>query len=84
MDKANGAVDRSNDMKHMKDIQVPRRRFLQQLIVLGGTTSVGAVALTSGDLVAAATPATPRPEEAISKGYRLTDHIRTYYEKAQI
>lgn len=73
-------------MKQSDNIQKPRRRFLQQLMVLGGATGATAVALNTSQAgtqsqqpEASAAPAAPA-----KKGYRLTKHIRTYYEKAQI
>jgi hypothetical protein len=72
-------------MKQYGNTKLPRRRFLQQLMVLGGATGAGAVILNTGQANAAvsqaANPATQTAPEA--KGYRLTEHIRTYYEKAQ-
>ncbi len=72
-------------MKQFKKTPLPRRRFLQQLMVLGGTTGAGILALNNTQ--AKTTPMRQqRPQEvaSASKGYRLTEHIRTYYEKAQI
>ncbi len=73
-------------MKQFKQTPLPRRRFLQQLMVLGGTTGAGILALNNAQ--AKTTPMREhRPQnEAVSasKGYRLTEHIRTYYKKAQI
>jgi hypothetical protein len=64
---------------------LPRRHFLRQLMVLGGATGAGAIALTSTQLSAAPPPSkrVAADTSTTSKGYRLTDHIRTYYEKAQ-
>lgn len=57
-----------------------RRRVLKTLVAAGGVTALAAV---SGRAVAgpAATAAEPAPVE---RGYRETDHIRTYYSKARI
>ena len=64
---------------------LPRRHFLQQLLILGGSTGAAAIALETTRLPATSAQATRVPAEttAASKGYRLTAHIRTYYEKAQ-
>jgi len=72
-------------MKQSGKSELPRRRFLQQLLVLGGAT--GAAAIAAQGVHAAATPQRPGHAGATvarNKGYRLTQHIRTYYEKAQI
>lgn len=73
-------------MKSNSKTTLPRRHFLQQLLLLGGATGTAALALTSAHVGARpqkesqASPDTTTP----GKGYRLTNHIRTYYEKAQI
>ena len=73
-------------MKQSDNAQKPRRRFLQQLLVLGGATGAGAVALNASRRGAPTQQAgaTPASGSSGKKGYRLTKHIRTYYEKAQI
>lgn len=73
-------------MKQSDNTQKPRRRFLQQLMVLGGATGAGAMALNAAQQDRQAAQASPSPAKRNSpkKGYRLTKHIRTYYEKAQI
>jgi hypothetical protein len=72
-------------MKQSSNTPLPRRQFLRQLMVLGGATSAGAIAFSSSAFNSAP-PATARvsADTTSSKGYRLTKHIRTYYEKAQI
>ncbi|KPK60963.1 MAG: hypothetical protein AMJ59_03015 [Gammaproteobacteria bacterium SG8_31] len=57
-----------------------RRAFLTQLAAVGGATATIAV---TGRAVAApgteeATPAAPE-----AKGYRVTPHVSTYYDKAR-
>ncbi len=73
-------------MKQSGKTQLPRRRFLQQLMVLGGATGASAMVLKS--VQAGMTPdQAMRPPSGVttpSRGYHLTEHIRTYYEKAQI
>jgi len=73
-------------MKQSGKSKLPRRRFLQQLMVLGGATGAGAMMLSTGQANAAMSPtAKPVPQATPeTKGYRLTEHIRTYYEKAKI
>jgi len=74
-------------MKTSGKQRIPRRHFLQQLLLIGGATGAGAAMLAS------AHPALPQagpqadernPGSTTGKGYRLTEHIRTYYEKARI
>ena len=73
-------------MKQSSNTPTPRRHFLRQLLVLGGTTA-GASALALNSIrvqsapKAAASVSTDTP--ASSRGYHLTEHIRTYYDKAQ-
>ena len=63
-------------------VQTGRRGFLKQVAVAGGVLGVG-LSLNAG--TAAATPQV-RPAERPSKrpGYRETDHVRRYYEKASL
>lgn len=72
-------------MKPSSKAQLPRRHFLQQLLILGGTASSGTLALEATRLHGASAQATHSSGETNvpSKGYRITAHIRTYYEKAQ-
>lgn len=61
-----------------------RRDFLKKVVTVGGATGVAAVA------VGVLSPGPGRrslqddPRENTPSGYRLTDHIRTYYDKARI
>jgi hypothetical protein len=57
-----------------------RRRVLKTLVAAGSVTALAAVSgrAVAGPKVEVAEPA---PE---AKGYRETDHIRTYYSKARI
>jgi len=73
-------------MKQSSNTPLPRRHFLQQLMVLGGATSAGAIAFVSAGYSVEQAPAKQVTTETSTptKGYRLTEHIRTYYEKAQI
>lgn len=75
-------------MKSNSDTTLPRRHFLQQLVLLGGVTSTAGLMLEVGNArVLSGQPAQAAPDPATSastRGYRLTDHIRTYYEKAQV
>lgn len=56
-----------------------RRRVLKTLVAAGGVTALAAV---SGRAVAG--PAAKVVDKApVARGYRETDHIRTYYSKAR-
>lgn len=59
-----------------------RRRFLQRAALATGATGLGVLA---GDAWARG-PEIPAESagEPESSGYRETDHIRTYYEKARL
>ena len=61
------------------DPRKTRRSFLRDLAAVGGAAAVAgsAVAETVPAPVAEAKPARP-------KGYRMTPHIRKYYDKARI
>jgi hypothetical protein len=73
-------------MKTTGKQSLPRRHFLQQLLLAGGATGAGAAMLVSArPALSVSSPqatAGNSPEQA--KGYRLTEHIRTYYDKARI
>jgi hypothetical protein len=56
-----------------------RRGFLKDLAATGGAVAVASVA---GPAVAA--PASEEPRPARSEGYRVTEHVQTYYDKARI
>lgn len=60
-----------------------RRRFLKQAIAIGGTGVL--VVLAAGeDSADQAQPAVKQTATTSSpQGYRLTDHIRTYYDTAR-
>lgn len=60
-----------------------RRRFLQGAALIGGTT----VLLAAGRSTVWNQEETPAPESSVppeSKGYRVTPHVQTYYEKARL
>ena len=54
-----------------------RRRFLQDMVALGGTTALLAVGGTAQANVGA--PGADPKAETPSGGYRLTPHINDYY-----
>jgi len=60
-------------------IDARRRGFLQGAAIAGGTVASGAtLAATDG-----VEPVTANEPEALSAGYRETDHVREYYAKAR-
>lgn len=73
-------------MKKFEQKELPRRRFLQQMVLLGGATGAGALVFSNARAISPSSSGAPISGEksTVSKGYRLTEHIRTYYEKAQI
>ncbi|MDY6980644.1 MAG: formate dehydrogenase [Pseudomonadota bacterium] len=73
-------------MKHAETKPLPRRRFLQQMVLLGGATGAGALVFSNAGAMSPASTGSPGvgAKTTGNKGYRLTEHIRTYYEKAQI
>ena len=73
-------------MKKFDKTALPRRRFLQQMVLLGGATGAGALVFSNARAISESSPEGPvtGAKNTGTKGYRLTDHIRTYYEKAQI
>jgi len=73
-------------MKKRDKQTLPRRRFLQQMVLLGGATGAGALVFSNARAISQPSPGEPvtGAKSTESKGYRLTKHIRTYYQKAQI
>ncbi|MDR9436851.1 MAG: hypothetical protein RI563_08215 [Thiohalophilus sp.] len=73
-------------MKKLNKEELPRRRFLQQMVLLGGATGAGALVFSNARAISQSSPEGPvtGAKTTETNGYRLTDHIRTYYEKAQI
>ena len=55
-----------------------RRRFLFAL----GASGAGAAAATAAPMVATVAPAAAEPQAA--SGYRLTEHIRDYYDSTRL
>lgn len=69
-------------MKAMEEQQQERRRFLQQAMAAGGA---GVLLYLAGDDsdAGAQTGRGQRPDGAADAGYRLTEHIRSYYDTAR-
>jgi hypothetical protein len=57
-----------------------RRKFLRDLATAGG---LAALAGSTGSVVAAPAQA-PAPAQAKPAGYRVTEHVAKYYQKARI
>jgi hypothetical protein len=66
--------------RKLRELKGNRREFLRNLAAAGG---VAAVAGATGH---AATRSTPElePETHEPEGYRVTDHVAKYYQKARI
>lgn len=58
-----------------------RREFLQGAVLAGGAATVAASA--GAALLEPSPPAPAEAATAPAQGYRLTPHIRQYYEKAR-
>lgn len=58
-----------------------RRRFLKGIAMASGAT---AVAMATGNVVAAPAVEAPASKPETTKGYHETPHIRTYYQRARI
>jgi len=73
-------------MKKTGNQSLPRRHFLQQLLLVGGATGASAALLASTRQTLISTNRQSIGDKASDqgKGYRLTEHIRTYYDKARI
>ncbi|MGD8568628.1 MAG: twin-arginine translocation signal domain-containing protein [Gammaproteobacteria bacterium] len=71
-------------MKKRRITDNNRREFLTSVAVVG--CAAGAGGITFGVLHSAPGSHTRRddPRENSPSGYRLTEHIRTYYDKARI
>ena len=66
--------------------QTGRRRFLKGVMAVGGTTVLVAVGREAvvDDEAPQQKPVAAAESRPTGGGYRETDHIRTYYEKARI
>jgi hypothetical protein len=56
-----------------------RRKFLKGATILGGLTALLGIPRAT----AAKLPDPPRQPEHSGRGYRLTEHVRKYYETAR-
>ncbi|NIR31988.1 MAG: formate dehydrogenase [Gammaproteobacteria bacterium] len=67
--------------KRTTAVQKGRRGFLKNVALIGGAGTAAAVA---GGAVAGVEPAPQdQAQTPEAKGYHVTPHIRTYYEKAR-
>ena len=67
--------------KTTKFIDAKRRGFLAGAAVAGGAAATGAAQAVGETL--AAEPAADAPAAPASRGYRVTEHVRKYYDKAR-
>jgi hypothetical protein len=65
-----------------KPLQSSRRGFLRQIALLGGAGSLGTLAVNAVTATGTAPVAATEAGPPAKRGYHETDHIRTYYEKA--
>lgn len=70
-----------NTKTTLGDHPVNRRQFFRRLAALGGTAAAAGAAGSSGRSVSHPRTAAPGPKAG---GYRLTAHIRKYYQKAAV
>lgn len=71
-------------MKSSKTTNPNRREFLRKVAGAGGAGGVGAIALGVLHPFAGSRKRRDDPRENTPSGYRLTEHIRTYYDKAKM
>ncbi len=65
-----------------KGVSMNRRGFLKGAAIVGGAAAVSTLSQgVTADRQIAAEPAPPADDKP--KGYRMTPHIREYYEKAR-
>jgi len=65
--------------KETKYINAKRRGFLQGSAVAGGAIATGAVNASTTEIVESVEPAKPTGHA----GYRVTDKVRRYYQRAR-
>jgi len=65
----------------VEDKQTSRRNFLKQVVKVGAGTALLAASGTASSLDAPLEPVGSSAGNK-SRGYRVTPHVRTYYEKA--
>ncbi len=61
------------------DISGSRRSFLKGAVIAGGLAFLFGL-----DRTAEGKPQQSPPQQAQSKGYRLTEHVKKYYERARL
>jgi hypothetical protein len=74
----NGLLSKERDMNNQDDTFRGRRRFLRQTVTAAGSGVL--VLLTAGEDAEHPPPGDAVTDAAqVSRGYRVTDHIRSYY-----
>lgn len=66
--------------RDLRNSRTNRRKFLRNLAAAGG---LAAVAATSTGSATEATPAAPKAQPKPRTGYRVTEHVSKYYDKAR-
>jgi hypothetical protein len=61
-------------------LAIGRRKFLKGATILGGLTALLGIPRAA----AAKLPKPPRQPEISGRGYRLTEHVKKYYETARL
>jgi nitrous oxide reductase len=67
-------------IRDLRDSRTNRRKFLRNLAAAGG---LAAVAATTTGTAADATPAASKEQPKRRTGYRVTEHVSKYYDKAR-
>lgn len=75
-------AEEEGQMKRDKAVQRGRRDFLKGMVVAGGAATAG-VAVAGAITDAEAEPDVAAKPEVKRKGYHLTPHVRTYYDRAR-
>lgn len=67
-------------IRDLRDSRTNRRKFLRNLAAAGG---LAAVAATSTGSASETGPAAPKAPSKPRTGYRVTEHVSKYYDKAR-
>ena len=65
-----------------KPIPSSRRGFLRRIALLGGAGGLATLAVNAATTTETASAADAEVPTTAKRGYHETDHIRTYYQKA--
>jgi nitrous oxide reductase len=67
-------------IRDLRDSRTNRRKFLRNLAAAGG---LAAVAATTTGGASETVPAAPKAPSKPRTGYRVTEHVSKYYDKAR-